>query len=658
MRPFLVYAPHGEIPQGIRETLVEAGAETLVAGTLDEAAAIAARERPDAILVVPPGRLADAAHLVARLPGNRTPPPVFVLAAEDEANRPSAVEVLPPDRWAEAAAALGAGAGDAGSTLLLSRTQLTALLALWEEALDRQEDLSERALRHLARFLEASRVSLFRWKPGQAQAAVVASSLGAPAVGRGVEIARYPELRAAAARSGAVLVEEVESDPLMGDASPYIAGTPVRSLLCQRLPGDGSALYLHAVRDTVPFGLTDVALVSATVRLLQAIRDLRAPRGTGEKAERKRLRAVELLFRGIPEPTALVATSGEILLTNPPFLALSERVAAELIGLDYRMLLRPALPEDEFGPLSESAGSEVIVRRARLAAASGEAIPVEVLSLPASDETYSQSGWSALTIRDLRPDHARRARELVLEKEVAESNRELAAIQRRLREADAARARFWTVAAHELRTPLAIVQSHLEVVLSDLADGIPEQPAMLLQNAAESLRRLERLIADLLDAAVAGRTRSAAALADVPLSGVLEALRADLASAAVRRGCTLTIDLPGNLPPVRGDRERVERLLFALIDHSLRASPKGEAVVVTAGRRDGKVELRIRDAGPALPPGRAEELFDDIGAARGSAEFGLAVARRLADAMGAELWARAEADGTNVKIVAWPAGAR
>jgi signal transduction histidine kinase len=658
MRPFLVYAPGGEVPDGVRRTLVEAGAEALVAASLEEAASILSREKPDAVLVVPPGHLADAASLVARLPADRTPPPVFVLAGEDGAPRPPAVEVLPPDRWAQAAASLGGGSGDAESGLLLSRVELTALLALWEEVLERNEDLSERALRLLARFLEASRVSLFRWKPGDAQATVVASSLGAAAVGRGVEIVRYPELRAAAARSGAVLVEEVESDPLMGDASPYLAGAPVRSLLCQRLPAEGSALYLHAVRDTIPFGLTDVALVSAIVRLLQAIRNARAPRGTGEKAERKRLRAVELLFRGIPEPTALISTSGEILLVNPPFLALTGRVTSELIGLDHRALLRPALPEDEFGPLSESAGSEVTVRRARLAAASGETIPVEVLSLPAADETYSQSGWSAVTLRDLRPDHARRARELVLEKEVAESNREVAAIQRRLREADAARARFWTVAAHELRTPLAIVQSHLEVVLSDLADGIPEQPSALLRNAAESLRRLERLIADVLDAAVAGRARSPAALADVVLAEVFESLHPDLSAAALRRGCLLSVDLPPGLPPVRGDRDRVERLLFNLIDHSLRASPKGKTVVVGAALREGRVEVHILDNGPALPPGRAEELFDDIGAARGSSEFGLAVARRLADAMGAELWARTEDDGANAKLVAWPAGRR
>jgi signal transduction histidine kinase len=655
MRPFLVYTPSGQIPEGIRQTLVEAGAEALVARTPAEVAALLARERPDAILVVPPGRFADASNLIAQLEGERLVPPVFVLADEGETAWAPALEVLPRDRWKQAATALAAGAGDAASALLLSRVQLTALLALWEEILARQEDLSESALRQLARFLQASRVSLVRWKPGDSHATVVASSLGGAAVGRQFEIARYPELRAAAARSGAILVEEVESDPLMGEASRFLAGVPVRSLLCQRLPAGGSALYLHAVRDAAPFGLSDVALVNATVRLLQAIRDVRAPRGTGERAERKRLRAVELLFHGIPEPTALVATSGEILLANPPFLALTGRVATELLGLDYLSILRPPLPEDDFGPLSESAGSEVSVRRARLVTASGEAIPVEVLTLPAADETYSQSGWSALTLRDRRPDHARRARELVLEKEVAESSHEMQLLQRRLREADAARARFWTAAAHELRTPLAIVQSHLEVVLSDLADQVPEQPAALLRNAAEGLRRLERLIADLLDAAIAGRSRAPAGLTDIDLSAILAALHAELSTAAIRRGCALRVDIPADLPPIRGDRERVERLLFNLVDHSLRASPKGETVSVQASLRDVRVYVKVSDRGPTLAPGRAEELFDDIGAARGSAEFGLAVARRLADAMGAELGARTEADGTNAKVVAWPA---
>ncbi len=658
MRPILVFAPGGQIPDGIRRTLDEAGTETLVASSLEDASLLLARERPDVVLVVPPGILADATGLAARLGVGRTPPPIFVLAEDDGTPRPPAIEAVPSDNWMQAAAALASGAGGAGSALLLSRLELSALLALWEEILERQEDLSERALRSLARFLDASRVSLFRWKAGDAIATVVASSLGAVSVGRSVEIARYPELRAAASRSGAVLVEEVEKDPLMGDASPFLDGVPVRSLLCQRLPGDGSALYLHAVRDRTAFGLSDVAFVGATVRLLRAIRDVRAPRGTGEKAERKRLRAVELLFRGIPEPTALVATSGEILLANPPFLALTGRVASELTGLDYRSLLRAPHAEDEFGPLSESAGSDVVTRRSRLAHASGEAIPVEVLSLPADDETYSQAGWSALTVRDLRADQARRARELVLEKEVAATNRDLATTQRRTREADAARARFWTAAAHELRTPLAIAESHLEVVLSDLADGIPEHPVSLVRKAAESVRRLERLIADVLDVATAGRPRTSLSGGDVDLSEVLRNLEPGLRDDAVRRGCRLAVDAPPGLPSIRADRDRVERLLVNLVEHSLRASPPGGTVTVAAVRPSGRVEVKILDSGPPVPPARAQELFHDAGSARGSEEFALAVARRLADAMGAELWARTEPDGQNATVVAWPADER
>jgi signal transduction histidine kinase len=615
MRPILVFAPGGQIPDGIQRTLEEAGLETLVAQDAGEFSDLFARERPDAALLVPPD--------------------------------------LSP-----AGAAAESGAGDAGSALLLSRLELSSLLALWEEILERQEDLSERALRLLSKFLDASRVSLFRWKPGDASATVVASSLGVVPVGRSVEIARYPELRAAASRSGAVLVEEVEKDPLMGDASAYLAGVPVRSLLCQRLPGSGSALYLHAVRDRTAFAPSDVALVVATVRLLQAIRDVRAPRGTGEKAERRRLRAVELLFRGIPEPTALVATSGEILLSNPPFLALTGRVASELTGLDYRNLLRAPHAEDDFEPLSESAGSEVVTRRARLALASGETIPVEVLSLPADDETYSQAGWSALTLRDLRSDHARRARELVLEKEVAASSRELATAERRTREADAARARFWAAAEHEIRTPLAIAESHLEVVLSDLADGIPEQTVSLLKKATGSVRRLERLVTDVLDVATAGRARIPAAPDDLDLPEVLKGLERELRDEAERRGCTLVFEAaPGPLS-VRAERDRTERLLCNLVEHSLRASPPGGTVRVTVTRQSGRIEVTVLDAGPPLSRERVQELFQDAGAARGSAEFGLAVARRVADAVGAELWARTEPDGQNARVVAWPAGGR
>ncbi len=225
-----------------------------------------------------------------------------------------------------------------------------------------------------------------------------------------------------------------------------------------------------------------------------------------------------------------------------------------------------------------------------------------------------------------------------------------------MREAEVVRARFWTAAAHELRTPLAIVQSYLEVVLTDLAAEVPERPTQLLRTASDGLSRLERLIADVLDAAVAGRARATLRLADVDLAEVVRGLSGTLSSAAFKRGLRLQVDVPKGMPCVSGDREKIERLLTNLVDHSLRSTPRSdEPVLLVASREGDRAVIRIVDKGPTIPFERASHLFDDVGSSRSGGEFGLSVARRLADAMKIDLTAYPERDGSNVKCVEWPA---
>jgi PAS domain S-box-containing protein len=655
MRPFLLFRPGGGVPESVRGPLERAGSELLVAVTVDEAVSLAESSQPQIVLVVPPGTLADGAALLSRLPASGSPPPVFVLGEEGAPLRPAALETVAPGPWSRATAALGEGSDDPAPALLLSRVQLTGLLDLWEQVAEGASGFVEQALRSLSLALDASRVTLYRWKAGSPVAAVEGSSLGPGIVGRTVEIVRYPELRAAGARSGAVLVEEVERDPLMEGASPYFAGQPQRSLLCQLLPGDGSDLYLHAVREGTPFGLVDVALLAATARILRASLAATRPAEPLEKGpDRKRMRTVQRILTGIPDATAMVGPSGEILLVNPPFCALTGRLAAELVGLDVRSLLRPLAPEDSFAQLTPQPGTPVTTTRARLVTAAGETIPVEVLSLPTPDETAGKAGWSTITLRDRRREDAREARELALQADLDSTSRLLETLQHGVREADVVRARFWTAAAHELRTPLAIAQSYLEVVLSDLAEDLPERPTQLLKTASESLTRLERLIADVLDAAVTGRARSTLRLAEIDLGEVVRGLAPALSAAAFKRGVRLTCEVPKGLPKVAGDREKVERLVTNLVDHSLRRSPRGDSEVrLLASAGEGRAFVKVIDRAPTLSSAKTEHLFDDVGSARGAGEFGLSVARRLADAMDAELTAYAEPDGANVKCVAW-----
>ncbi len=660
MRPFLLFRPGGEVPEAIRSPLERAGTEVLVARTLEEAGTLLYSSMPDVLLVVPPGTAADAATLLSLLPHAVAPPSVFVLADDGAPRRPLALETIARSPWNRATAALGESSDDPAPAILLSRVQLTALLELWEQFAAEGRDFMEHALRALSLSLDASRVSLFRWKAGSAVATLQGSSLGPGVVGREVEIARYPELRAAASRSGPVLVEEIDRDPLMGDAKGYLEGAPIRSLLCRQLPGEGSDLYLHAVRERVPFGLVDVALLGAAARLFRAAHDSDQPRDALEKSpDRKRLRTVQRILMGIPDATAMVGPTGEILIVNPPFCALTGRLESELVGLDYHQLLRPPGPEETFDEAPRPDGSRLARERVRLLTASGQTIPIEVITMPTPDETAGQAGWSTLTLRDRRQENTREAREKVLAKDLAETSRQLEALQASVREAEAMRARFWTAAAHELRTPLAIVQSYLEVVLTDLSAEVPERPTQLLKTAAEGISRLERLIADVLDAAVTGRARATVHLSLVDLGELVRGLSGALSASAFKRGLRLRVDVPKGLPRVSGDREKIERLVTNLVDHSLRTTPRSDEPILLSASRDGdRTVIRIVDRGPTLSSERTAHLFDDVGSARSGGEFGLSVARRLADAMRVELTAYPDADGSNVKCVAWPAAAQ
>jgi len=515
VRPFLLFAPRGPVPDALTERLASLGVEQVVASRVGEAVAALETNRPELVLVIPPARAADAAPLLVHLERQPGAPPVFVLQDGPAPGRTVALEVVSAEEWLRATEELSSGSPGPTPTLLLPRLELVSLLQLWERLPEGPADLPDRALRSLGESLDAMRVTLFRWSEGSATALIQATSGGRAALGREIEVSRYPELRAAAERPGAVLVEDIDRDPMMDGAGRYLAGVPIRSILCERL-GPGSPLFLHAIRESRPFGLAELALVRAVAALLSAHS-----------------------------------------------------------GRDGARLQKPAPPARPEPP-ARTAGH-----------ASG-------------------------------------------------------------------RFRFWQAAGQELRTPLALLRAHLQSLESEL--GAPGgRPLSLVKASSENLRRLERLIGNLLDTASRSLDGAPRLAAEVDVAGVLRSLAEEFRPVAERRGLTLRIEAEEGLSAIRGDRDRVERLLANLLDHSLRsATTRGQSEVrVSARRGAGRVIVRLLDRGLTLPPDRVARLFDDVDA-EGGGELGLAVARQIADEMKAELVAATEEDGANVKSVAWP----
>jgi two-component system OmpR family sensor kinase len=207
--------------------------------------------------------------------------------------------------------------------------------------------------------------------------------------------------------------------------------------------------------------------------------------------------------------------------------------------------------------------------------------------------------------------------------------------------------RFVADASHELKTPLAAIRAHTEL-LHGWAGLDPEAREAALSSLEQGARRASRLLADLVYLARLDREpptrRVPVRLDQVALDVVREAqpLRPEVAIRIERL----------DEAEVHGDELRLQQLLLNLLDNALRVSPSGSTVSVAVERGDARANLRVSDAGPGIPPELAERIFDRFyshvppeGRATGGVGLGLAIARKIAEDHGGSLSASDAAGG-------------
>jgi signal transduction histidine kinase len=222
----------------------------------------------------------------------------------------------------------------------------------------------------------------------------------------------------------------------------------------------------------------------------------------------------------------------------------------------------------------------------------------------------------------------------------------------RLEEAMARQRSFVSDAAHELRSPLAVIRAELDVAASHLETA--DWPA-LVERLGATATRMERLVEDLLLLATAEergpRPRSEVDLDDVVV-GQLQPLRT-----ATR----LTVDVHGlNAARVWGDRQQLEQVVANLLDNAMRHART--TIAVALGVDGGTAELVIADDGPGVPAEHRDRVFDrfarvDEARARqgGGAGLGLAIARRIVGNHGGSIAFDGTAQGARL-VVRLPVG--
>jgi two-component system OmpR family sensor kinase len=190
-------------------------------------------------------------------------------------------------------------------------------------------------------------------------------------------------------------------------------------------------------------------------------------------------------------------------------------------------------------------------------------------------------------------------------------------------------------AAHELRTPVAVLRSELDAARA--AGGDPAALRTAVAACEREAAQLGHLVDDLLFLA---RTDALPPLARtrVFLDDIAQQAIGRLRRLPIAADRTITVD-EFEATPVLGDPLLLERAMVVLLENALVHGGTGP-IVLTAGPHDGQARLTVRDHGPGIPPGQAEAIFErfhQVDASRQGAGLGLPIARWIAERHGGTL---------------------
>ena len=221
----------------------------------------------------------------------------------------------------------------------------------------------------------------------------------------------------------------------------------------------------------------------------------------------------------------------------------------------------------------------------------------------------------------------------------------------RLNTAFSAQRQFTGNAAHELRTPLALMQAQLELFSAEHPDMRPET-AEFLTLLREQTERLIQMTRTLLEMS---NLRQVARNERIQLAPMIEEIFTDLAPLSDKRGVTLTAEGNGIMT---GSDALIYRLIFNLTENAVKYNRQGGSVRVSVTQKPEKLLLRVSDTGCGIPKEYQCSIFQpffrvDKSRSReyGGAGLGLSLVWEIADLHGGSVWVEESSDkGTTIAV--------
>jgi signal transduction histidine kinase len=255
--------------------------------------------------------------------------------------------------------------------------------------------------------------------------------------------------------------------------------------------------------------------------------------------------------------------------------------------------------------------------------------------------------------------------ELLQEREITYRN--LLAAYLKLQEVNRQKTVFLASAAHELKTPLAVIKGYYDLLLAGSLGRLTEKQKDILEESKESCERLVRLVSMFLNYSALESGKLVLQLRENDLHDCLGEMAKRWSEAFQRKGVKLEVQLDPSIPTFRFDYQKVQQAAANLLDNSLKHTPTGGSVTLTAKPhfwerrvaevapsqerrrfrlpRPNSVEVSVTDSGAGIPAEHHQEIFEDfvrVDRNTSGMGLGLAIAKRLVQAHRGKIWVESE----------------
>jgi signal transduction histidine kinase len=256
--------------------------------------------------------------------------------------------------------------------------------------------------------------------------------------------------------------------------------------------------------------------------------------------------------------------------------------------------------------------------------------------------------------------------ELLQEREITYRN--LLAAYLKLQEVNRQKTVFLASAAHELKTPLAVIKGYYDLLLAGSLGRLTDKQRDILEESKDSCERLVRLVSMFLNYSALESGKLVLQLRENDLRDCLDELSKRWSEAFQRKGVKLDASFDPSIPTFRFDYQKVQQAAANLLDNALKHTPSGGSVTLRAAPhfwerrvaamapveerrrfrlpRPNSVEVSVTDSGPGIAAEHHQEIFEDfvrVDRNTSGMGLGLAIAKRLIQAHRGKVWVESEA---------------